>query len=276
MGATPIFADVEYETGLLDPKEVEKKLRLRLGQLSPWITPVILVFFRAAVIAKNNLVLVDDASHSLGAKYHGETIGNQADIATFSFHPVKIITTSEGGMLVNNNKKYYDRAKRFRTHGITKSSTEFIDQQNRLLPWYYEMQDLGFNYRLTDIQCALGISQLRRIDSFLTKRREIASLYTRLLEGDQRFKPYREQTGCQSSWHFYPLRIEGISPKQKQKLFQQLNNEGIFPQVHYISIHLHPYYRKLFGYRPAIFPTRNDFTKKKLVCHYLLICLFPM
>ena len=266
MGATPIFADVEYDTGLLDPKEVEKKITSKTRAIiTVDYSGHPSYFSELRVIAKkNNLVLVDDASHSLGAKYHGETIGNQADIATFSFHPVKIITTGEGGMLVTNNKKYYDRAKRFRTHGITKSSTEFIDQQNRLLPWYYEMQDLGFNYRLTDIQCALGISQLRRIDSFLTKRREIASLYTRLLEGDQRFKPYREQTGCQSSWHFYPLRIEGISPKQKQKLFQQLNNEGIFPQVHYISIHLHPYYRKLFGYRPGDFPNAERFYKEEI------------
>jgi len=266
MGATPVFADVVYETGLLDPQEVEKKITKRTRAIITVDYSGQPSYFRElrAIAKKHNLVLVDDASHSLGATYHGGRIGTQADITTFSFHPVKIITTGEGGMVVTNNKKFYERAKRFRTHGITKNPDEFIDQQNRLFPWHYEMQDLGFNYRLTDIQCALGISQLERIDSFLTKRRKIGLTYTSLFENDRRFKPYREQAGCQSSWHFYPLRVSGISAEKKLQLFRQLNAAGVFPQVHYIPIHLQPYYRKRFGYRQGDFPNAERFYQEEM------------
>lgn len=266
LGAIPVFADVVYETGLVDPREVEKKI-------TPKTRAIITVdysghpsyFLELRTIAKkHNLILIDDASHSLGATYYGEVVGTQADMTIFSFHPIKIITTGEGGMVVANDKKFYDRASRFRTHGITKNTEEFINQRNRLLPWYYEMQDLGFNYRLTDIQCALGISQLQRIESFLRKRRKIGLLYTRLLEGERRFKVYQEQIGCQSSWHFYPLRMMDISPKRKRRVFQQLNDLGIFPQVHYIPIHLHPYYRKLFGYRQGDFPQVERFYNEEI------------
>lgn len=266
LGATPIFSDVVYETGLLNPKEVEKKITAKTRAVITVDYSGHPSYFRElqAIAKSHNLILIDDASHSLGATYHGELIGTQTDITTFSFHPVKIITTGEGGMIVTNNKKFYDRAKRFRTHGITKSSTEFIDRQNRLLPWYYEMQDLGFNYRLTDIQSALGISQLERIDSFLKKRRTIAHLYTTLLEGDRRFTSYKEQTGCQSSWHLYPLRINGISTEKKLQLFKQLNDAGIFPQVHYIPIHLQPYYRQRFGFHQGDFPNAERFYNEEV------------
>lgn len=266
MGATPIFADVEYETGLLDPKEVEKKITSKTRAIiTVDYSGHPSYFSELRVIAKkHNLVLVDDASHSLGAKYHGETIGTQADIATFSFHPVKIITTGEGGIMVTNNRTFYEQAVLFRTHGITKDPNKFIFKEHQQEPWYYEMQDLGFNYRLTDIQCALGISQLERIDSFLKKRRKIGLLYTKLLGDDRRFEIYREQAGCRSSWHFYPLRINSISTEKKLQLFKRLNTVGIFPQVHYISIHLHPYYRKLFGYRPGDFPNAERFYKEEI------------
>ncbi|KKU12876.1 MAG: hypothetical protein UX17_C0034G0002 [Parcubacteria group bacterium GW2011_GWC2_45_7] len=266
LGATPVFADVVYETGLLDPQEVEKKITKKTKAIITVDYSGHPSYFRElrAIAKKHKLVLVDDASHSLGATYRGERIGAQADITTFSFHPVKIITTGEGGMVVTTNKKFYERANRFRTHGITKNPDEFISKHDRLLPWYYEMQDLGFNYRLTDIQCALGISQLQRIDSFLAKRRKIGLAYTMLFGNDRHFKPYKEQMSCQSSWHFYPLRINGISAEKKFQLFRQLNAAGIFPQVHYIPIYLQPYYRKRFGYRQGDFPKAERFYKEEI------------
>ena len=264
--ATPVFADVVYETGLLDPQEVEKKITKKTKAIITVDYSGHPSYFSQLrkIAKKHNLVLVDDASHSLGATYQDGRIGSQADIATFSFHPVKIITTGEGGMVVTNNKKFYDRANRFRTHGITKSAAEFIDRQKRLFPWYYEMQDLGFNYRLTDLQCALGISQLSRVDSFLKKRRALAALYTSLVGNDRRFVVYREQPDCLSSWHFYPLRIKGISAEKKLQLFKKLNAAGIFPQVHYIPIHLQPYYRKRFGFRQGDFPNAERFYKEEI------------
>ena len=266
MGATPVFADVVYETGLLDPKEVEKKITKRTKAIITVDYSGHPSYFNElqTIAKKHKLILIDDASHSLGARYKGELVGTQADITTFSFHPVKIITTGEGGMVVTNNRTFYERAFLFRTHGITKDSKKFIFKEHQQKSWYYEMQELSFNYRLTDFQCALGISQLDRIDSFLSKRREIALLYTRLFEEDRRFKPYKEQTDCQSSWHLYPLRVNDISTEKKFQLFKQLNTAGIFPQVHYIPIHLQPYYRKRFGYRLGDFPSAERFYKEEI------------
>lgn len=277
LGATPVFADVDYETGLLNPKEVEKKIT---GNTKAIITvdysghPS--YFKELQIIAKKHkLFLIDDASHSLGAQYWGEPVGIQADITTYSFHPVKIITTGEGGMVVTNNKILYERALLFRTHGITKDPSRFIYEEHQQEPWYYEMQELGFNYRLTDIQCALGVSQLQRIKGFIKKRREIGLLYTDLFEANSKFQPYKEQIECQSSWHFYPLRLNGISTKKKLRLFKQLNKAGIFPQVHYIPIHLHPYYRNRFGYRKGDFPIAERFYQEEISLPLFVDLGFP-
>lgn len=264
LGGIPVFADIDYETGLLDPILVEKKITKK--------TRAILTvdyagnpsyFHKLREIAhRHRLYLIDDASHSFGARYHGDPIGGQADITTFSFHPVKTITTGEGGAIVTGDERMYRRALLFRTHGITKERSRFLYPEHKDEPWYYEMQELGMNYRLTDIQCALGLSQLSKVELFLRKRRKIAYYYTESLKSLKAIKPYNERKDCQSSWHLYPSRI--VQPIDKIALFRRLKRKRIIPQVHYIPIHLHPYYRTRYGYKEGDFPKAELFYRQEV------------
>ncbi len=248
-GAKPIFADVDPVTLCLDPKKVETKITRHTkaiigvdfgGRPANWKK-------LREIARKYHLLLIDDAAHSFGSKYYGKRIGTQADLTCFSFHPVKTITTGEGGMVVTNNQKLYELVKTLRTHGIVKNPNHGIK------PWYYEMKELGFNYRLTDIQAALGLSQLKQLNRFLSSRRKLARRYNRLLiklEAVTLPSPSDE-----SAWHLYPLRINFKKlGKTRMKLFRFMDRYHIGLQVHYIPIHLHPYYRKRFGYKRGDFP----------------------
>lgn len=264
-GGFPIFADADYETGLLDPEEVEKKITDKTRAVITVDYGGHPSFFRElkSICARNHIVFIDDAAHSLGAVYHQKLIGTQADITIFSFHPAKLITTGEGGMLLTNNKTFYERALLLRNHGITKRAKDFLYRSEQRKPWYYEMQELGYNYRLTDFQCMLGLTQFQKIQTFLKKRREIAHAYTKLFEGDKRFKTPKELEGCESAWHLYPLRIRDKSIN-KEKIFQKCKEQNIFPQVHYIPIHTHPYYQKNFSYRRGDFPKAEAFYEEEI------------
>lgn len=205
------------------------------------------------IATKHGLTLIADAAHSLGAQYRGKAVGTLADVTCFSFHPVKTITTGEGGMVVTNNKSIYERMRRFRTHGILKDV-------RKTEPWYYEMRDLGFNYRLTDMQAALGLSQLSRVKSFVNTRRQLAQRYSKAFTDLKYLRlPQNDTDEKKSSWHLYPLRIDFARlRKSKGKLFAQAKRAGIFLQVHYIPIHLQPYYRKMFGYKRGDFPISEE------------------
>ncbi|MNZ82809.1 UDP-4-amino-4,6-dideoxy-N-acetyl-beta-L-altrosamine transaminase [compost metagenome] len=207
---------------------------------------------RISMIARDHdLVLIQDAAHSLGASFAGQKVGSLADMTMFSFHPVKHITTGEGGIITTNNEQYYRRLLMFRSHGMTRDPKELCKNDG---PWYYEMKELGYNYRMTDMQAALGASQMNKLDFFIERRREIAKQYNEsfsYLEGIVIPKQHNESN---SSWHLYVLRwLPEYFGVDRKEIFQALKNENIGVNVHYIPVYLQPYYQKL-GYKQEICP----------------------
>ena len=249
-GATPVFADVCNDTLNIDPKLVEARLTSRTKA----ILPVAYTGQSAdmdeimAIAEQRGLTVIEDASHALGAKYHGRPVGSVAHLTTFSFHPVKHITTAEGGMVTTNDDKLASRLRLFRSHGISSDARERAAAGQ----WFYEMVELGYNYRLPDITCALGLSQLRRLDANLKRRREIAALYREAFQDNSGVIVPSERPDVESAWHLYPIRVaEGLD---RGDFFRALRAENIGVNVHYIPVHLHPYYRNKFGYRGGEFP----------------------
>jgi len=263
-GARPVFADILPDTLCIDPEQVAAKI----GPKTKAIAPVDFAgqpcdYGRLVEIAlQNNLLLIEDGCHALGARHRGRKVGSIADMTVFSFHPVKHIAAGEGGMVLTDNEDFYAILKSFRTHGITKDPAVRSQQPG---PWYYEMTDLGWNYRLTDIQSALGLSQMRRLDEFVARRRDIAALYDELLADLPLLTPQQQADYAESSYHLYVVRIDfeaaGITRKQ---VFVRLAEAGIIPQVHYIPVHLHPYYRRHLGTKPGDFPVAESYYEQAL------------
>jgi UDP-4-amino-4,6-dideoxy-N-acetyl-beta-L-altrosamine transaminase len=262
---TPVFADINEDTLNIDPVEIKKKITKKTKVLIPVDftgRPVDLEKI-LQIAKKNNLLVIEDASHALGATYKGRKIGSISDMTIFSFHPVKHITTGEGGMITSNNKEYYERLKLFRTHGITKEKNKLLDYDG---PWYYEMQELGYNYRLTDFQCALGISQLKKIDRIIQQRREIVQKYNCEFKDMPEIKiPQLNPTDSNSAWHIYmiQLNLEKIKTGRRE-IFEALRAENIGVNVHYIPVHLHPYYQKKFGYHKGDFPKAENYYSRAI------------
>ena len=260
-GATPRFVDVT-EQGLIDPTKIEEKINSKTKILIP-IDFSGMPYEKEEIYAiskKHNLVLISDSCHSLGAKYRNVEIGsgNYADMNIFSFHPVKHITTGEGGMITTNSKELYNKLKIYRTHGITKNPNEMLNYEG---PWYYEMKYLGFNYRITDIQCALGISQLKKLDKFISRRREIAKLYDEAFENCPHFSCLTENSNQISSFHLYPILLKEKS--KRKRIFIKLREKGLGVQVHYIPVYYHPVYQKL-GYKKGLCPNAEDFYSREI------------
>jgi len=223
-GGKPVFADVQEDTINIDPEEIERKITRNTKAVIP-------VHFAGhpcdleeiyAIAKKNNLIVIEDACHALGAEYKGSKIGSckYSDLTVFSFHPVKSITTGEGGAVLTNNKKLYEKLLMLRNHGITKDPTKFtINHQlstiNDYGSWYYEMQELGFNYRLTDFQCGLGLSQLKKLDKFIQRRREIVEIYNKELSKIDEIILPKERPYVKSSWHIYYIRLKNFQKKKK-------------------------------------------------------------
>ncbi len=262
-GAKVVFADIESETGNLDPDEVIRKITTRTKAIVPVDYAGLPARLRELkTIAKNHgAILIEDAAHSLGASYSGKSIGSLADMTTFSFHPVKSITTGEGGAVSTNNKAFFERLVLFREHGITKHSENFVLKNQG--DWYHEMQELGHNYRLTDIQAALGLSQLKKLSAFISRRRELAARYQKAFAGNTSVIVPLEYSGALSSWHLYPLRLTRDRKEQKTTLFKKLRSLGIGVQVHYIPVYLHPYYQKI-GYKKGLCPNAEAFYEAEL------------
>lgn len=249
-GATPVFADVSPDTLNLDPGEVSRKLSARTKA----IIAVDYAGHPAALdelgqLAKSHVrpaLLIEDACHALGAEYGGKRVGGIADMTVFSFHPVKHLTTGEGGMVATNDARLAETLRRFRNHGISSEARERHESGQ----WYYEMVLLGFNYRLTDIACALGLSQLHRLDSNLTRRREIAAQYgeafRKLSSGDfAAIVTPAVRAGVNPAWHLYPIRMQlEMLSAGRAEIFRALRAENIGVNVHYIPVHQHPYYRE--------------------------------
>ena len=251
-GAVPVFADVEEQTLTLDPAQAARRLTRRTKVILPVDYaghPAQLDELRT-LARRRKLLVIEDACHALGAEDRGRTIGSLSDITIFSFHPVKHITTGEGGMAVTNSAALAHRLRRFRNHGIVRPSRDAVRR-----PWYYEMADLGYNYRIPDILCALGRSQLSRLDANLARRRAIAAQYARALGALPGVRVPSVRSGANPAWHLYPIRIDakraGIG---RDEAIRRLRAEGIGATVHYIPVTRHPFYRKRFGCRPSDFP----------------------
>lgn len=267
MGGEVVFADIDEDTYNLDPKEVEKKITSKTKAIIPVDftgQPVDIDAFME-LGKKHNIVIIEDGAHSLGATYKGCKVGATADMTMFSFHPVKPITTGEGGMIVTNNRTYYEKLRLFRGHGITQ--TDYAKEQG---DWYYEMTDLGYNYRMTDIQAALGISQMNRLDEFIEKRQELAHLYTEKINQLTTLSAPKQLANTQSGWHLYSTQLdENALGKTRKEVFEDLRNANIGVHVHYIPVYWHPYYQEL-GYKRGICPKAEKWYE-----HALTLPLHP-
>jgi UDP-4-amino-4,6-dideoxy-N-acetyl-beta-L-altrosamine transaminase len=246
LGATPVFADVSDDTLNIAPREVSKKLSSRTKA----IIAVDYAGHPGALdelrqIAKDSkALLIEDACHALGAEYRGKRVGGIADMTVFSFHPVKHLTTGEGGMVTTDDPCLAETLRRFRNHGISGNARLRHESGD----WFYEMVLLGFNYRLTDIACALGLSQLKHLAANLARRREIAAQYAEAFRDLHTIVVPSVREGVASAWHLYPVRLnlEMLAAGRKQ-VFQALRAENIGVNVHYIPVHQHPYYRERFN-----------------------------
>lgn len=256
-GATPVFTDVSRDTLNLDPEQVA-------GKISPKTRAILPVDYAghpadlAAILGiarEHGLIVIEDACHALGAECGGRRVGSIADMTVFSFHPVKHITTGEGGMVATNDPKLAETLRRFRNHGISSDAR----QRQSAGQWHYEMVLLGFNYRLPDIVCALGIQQLKRLDANLARRREIALAYTSAFREVPGVIPPAVRAGVNPAWHLYPIRLDPEKlTADRAQIFRALRAENIGVNVHYIPVHLHPYYRDRFGYKGGEFPGAED------------------
>ena len=257
-GATPLFADVESDTVNISPAAVAQKLsehpEIRI------ISPVHFAGLPCDMVAIKKMadragaVVVEDAAHALGSRYaDGSLVGNckYSLMTVFSFHPVKSITTGEGGMITTNDEETFRKLIRLRSHGINKDADNYLSPQNAqtdgvLNPWYYEMQELGFHYRITDIQCALGVSQMKKLDAFVLRRRALAKRYDAAFAGSSFIKPAQTAGRNQSAHHLYPVRIGFDAAGTTRAAFMgQLRSRGVITQVHYIPVTLQPFYQRL-------------------------------
>jgi perosamine synthetase len=252
-GGTPVFADVHPETLLLDPAQVE-------ARLSPRTKAIIAVDYAGqpceydalrALADRHALALVDDACHAIGGSYKGRPVGTLADLNTFSLHPVKHITTGEGGVITTNNAELARRMRIFRNHGITSDHS----QRTQRGSWVYEMVDLGYNYRLSDVQCALGISQLHKLPGWVGRRQEIARCYDAAFAELPAVTPLGLRPEVAHAYHLYVIQLD-VEQLQVRRadVFAALCAEGIGVNVHYIPVHLHPFYRERFDTGPGLCP----------------------
>ena len=269
MRGTPVFADIEEDTYNLAPNEVEKKITSRTKAIIPVDfagQPVELDEFRE-LAAKHRLTVIEDAAHALGASYKGKSIGSLADMTMFSFHPVKAITTGEGGAVTTDQVQHYRRLSLFRNHGVTRDRGEGPQDG---APWYYEMRELGYNYRITDFQCALGLKQLEKLEGFIERRREIARLYEQCFKEIPEIITPQERPWAKSAWHIYVirLRLDRLRAGRRQ-VFEALQAENIGVNVHYIPVYYHPYYQRL-GYRKGSCPRAERYYEEAIT-----LPLFP-
>jgi perosamine synthetase len=256
-GATPIFADVSADTLNLDPEQIAARITPRTRAVLPVDYsghPADLDAIQE-LAAKNGLIVIEDASHALGAEYKGRRAGSIADMTVFSFHPVKHLATGEGGMVTTDRADFAETLRQFRNHGISSDAR----QRQSLGQWHYEMVLLGFNYRLTDIACALGLSQLKKLEGNLSRRREVAARYAVAFGELQAVTLPAVRANVNPAWHLYPiwLNLEKLSA-DRGKIFRALRAENIGVNVHYVPVHLHPYYRDRFGDHAGEYPIAED------------------
>lgn len=256
-GGTPVFADIKADTYNIDPDDIARKINPKTKAIisvdytgQPAEMDRIMMF-----AADHQLVVIQDAAHSLGARFSGNKVGSMAHMTMFSFHPVKHITTGEGGIIVTDHKEFYEQLLLFRNHGMTKDPKIMLKNEG---PWYYEMHSLGYNYRMADLQAALGVSQMKKLDSLVQRRREIALEYNKELQSLEGITiPYQHKEAL-SSWHIYVIRLQ-LSNFQvgRKEIFEALRAENIGVHVHYIPVYLQPYYNQM-GYKKGLCPTAEQ------------------
>jgi perosamine synthetase len=248
-GGTPVFADVDPRTLLLDPAAVGRKITPRTRAIIPVDyagQPCDYDCLRA-IADRHSLALIADACHSLGAQYKGRRSGTLADMTAFSFHPVKHITTGEGGMITTDDASLAEHLRRFRNHGISSDHRQRAESGS----WAYEMEDLGYNYRLSDMQCALGTSQLQKLPGWLARRRRIAAAYDAAVASTA-WEPLAVRPDACHAWHLYVVQTPPET--DRGRAYAALRAAGIGVNVHYIPVHLHPFYRRRFGTGPGLCP----------------------
>jgi perosamine synthetase len=269
-GGNVRLADIQPTTYNIDPQKIKKAITRKTKALIP-------VDFAGQpcdideineIAQEHGITVLEDAAHALGAEYKGKKIGALVDMTILSFHPVKAITTGEGGMVLTDDEEYLDRLQTFRTHGITKDAKKLQKNEG---PWYYEMQELGYNYRLTDIQCALGISQCKKLDRFIQRRREIVQRYNGAFKDLPEIVTPYEKKDVKSAYHIYviQLKLEKLRTDRKT-IFDALRAENIGAQVHYIPVHYHPYYQQNVKYKKGDFPIAEQYYERAIT-----LPLFP-
>jgi perosamine synthetase len=261
-GTTPDFVDIDPISYTIDPNKVEKKVK-HYRSVGKNVKAVIGIDFAGhpcdwkalrELADKYDLQLVNDNCHALGATYLNDNqyAVKYADLVTQSYHPVKHLTSGEGGAILTDNSDLDEKVRRLRTHGMTKNPN-LLEKNDG--PWYYEMHEVGYNYRITDFQCALGSSQLKRLDSFVEKRREIAKIYDESFFNVDNLKIPKTHNYAEHAYHLYPLQIDFDKlTLTKSEFFEKMKELGINLQVHYIPIHLQPYFQKNYGFNIGDFP----------------------
>lgn len=251
-GGTPVFADIKEDTYNIDPDDIERKITANTRAIMPvHFTGQPCEMKRIYEIAqKYHLKVIEDAAHAHGADYYGSKIGacKYSDLTAFSFHPVKLMTTCEGGIVTTNDEELYRKMKLFRAYYSTKDPASLKDREDG--PWHYEIQGLGYNYRLSDVMCALGMSQLHKLDRFVSKRREIAWKYVAALKEFDGLVLPEQKEGCNSSWHLFTIQVE---KGRRRELYMKMREKDIGVDVHYLPVYRHPYFQEN-GYQNVCCP----------------------
>ena len=264
-GGTPVFADVDLKTYNIDPEDIRRKITDK--------TKAIIAVHLAGqpcdmdeihkIAKEHDLLVIEDGAHALGSVYKGKKVGTLSDMTTFSFHPVKPITTGEGGMIVTDNEELYQKMMLFRSHGITRDENLMTRNDG---PWFYQQLDLGYNYRITDIQCALGCSQMKKLDRFLARRKEIVARYNEAFADCENIITPYQLPETESCWHLYIVQVKNCDRK---KVFESLREQGIAVNVHYIPVYLHPYYQE-HGYKDV-----HCKNAEEVYSHIISLPLYP-
>ena len=264
-GGTPVFADVDPKTYNIDPEDIRRKITDK--------TKAIIAVHLAGqpcdmdeihkIAKEHDLLVIEDGAHALGSVYKGKKVGTLSDMTTFSFHPVKPITTGEGGMIVTDNEQFYQKMMLFRSHGITREENLMTRNDGS---WFYQQLDLGYNYRITDIQCALGCSQMKKLDRFLARRKQIVARYNEAFADCENIITPYQLPETESGWHLYIVQVKNCD---RRKVFEALREQGIAVNVHYIPVYMHPYYQE-HGYKDV-----HCKNAEEIYSHIITLPLYP-